>query len=108
MENGSDLEVRAMDLEFFMMVKHPPRQSVLFGHSGDSLLFCIQLAFVSNDMSKFIAFVVIMSPPPRTITLALILFELFPLDSVTKLCPLCNLKTIQAIFTKFHININQH
>ena len=31
----------------------------------------------------------------RTITLAFILSELFPLDSVTKSCPLYNLKTVQ-------------
>ena len=37
----------------------------------------------------------------RTITLAFILFELFPLDSVTKLCLLYNLNTVQAIFTSY-------
>ena len=42
----------------------------------------------------------------RTITLAFILFELFPLDSVTKSCPIYNLKAVQAIFTTLHININ--
>ena len=41
----------------------------------------------------------------RTITLAFILFELFALGSVTKSCPLYNLKTVQAIFKKLHINI---
>ena len=28
--------------------------------------------------------------------------------SVTKSCPLCNLKTVHGIFMKLHININQH
>ena len=38
----------------------------------------------------------------RTITLSVTLLELFPFDSVTKSCPLYNLKTVQAIFTKLH------
>ena len=44
----------------------------------------------------------------RTITLAFILFELYPFDSVTKSCPLYYLEIVQAIFMKLHININQH
>ena len=28
--------------------------------------------------------------------------------SITKSCPLCNLKTVQGIFMKRHTNINQH
>ena len=46
----------------------------------------------------------------RMVTLPFILFELFPFElcASQKLCPLYNLKTIQAIFTKLYTNINQH
>ena len=44
----------------------------------------------------------------KTITLAFILFDLFPLESVTKSGRLYNLKTVQAIFRALHIKINKH
>ena len=44
----------------------------------------------------------------RTITLAFKRFELFPLELCHKIVSVYNLKTVQAIFTKLHININQH
>ena len=46
----------------------------------------------------------------RTITLTFILFELFPLDSVTKSCPLYNLKPFKLSsqnFIKISISIRQ-
>ena len=45
----------------------------------------------------------------RTITLALKLFELFPLELYPsqKTCPLYNLKTVEHSFTKLYMNINQ-
>ena len=46
----------------------------------------------------------------RRVILPVILFELFPLElyASQKLCPLYNLKTAYAIFTKLYTNINQH
>ena len=46
----------------------------------------------------------------RMVTLPFTLFELFPFDfcASQKLCPLYNLKTAEALFTKLYTNINQH
>ena len=46
----------------------------------------------------------------RMVTLPFILFELFSFElcASQKLCPLYNLKTTQAIFTKLYTNINKH
>ena len=44
------------------------------------------------------------------VTLPFIVFELFPFElcASEKSCPLYNLKTTYAIFTKPYTNINQH
>ena len=84
-------------------------------------LFCIsQRRMASSSISPCASpnysgnFSLIMSPPSGLGDILFLPQSVCPsiwlsvCQSITKSCPLCNLKTVQDIFMKLHININQH